>query len=123
MKNKYAPLIIEILVSEPQGDVFGDLLNVGPDASQIRVSPVRETPPPRDLLFDVGSSFEVIQSVTAVITGIGGAYQTIDWVLTKIRDRRSKTITLKAGATTVTIKTNDDEKQVRALLQAMLSLE
>src|SRR5215217_6900475 len=113
----YTPLAVEILIAEPKGNDLEDLSTVAKKTEELHVGQVREVYASQDLHFDIGLTIGVVRSVTAVITGIGGAVKLIDWALAKLRERRGETMVFKAGATTVTIKTGDDQERVRKLLQ------
>jgi hypothetical protein len=120
MTGEYQPVAVEIAVAEPGASDLEDLVAVASEREGLVVGPIREAPDARDLFFDVGTAVVVVHSVTAVITGVGGAAKVIDWALTKLRERRGQTIVLRAGATTVTVKTGDDPERTRQLLEAAL---
>lgn len=122
MTGDYAPLALEIMIAEPEGNAFDSLAVIAAETDEVHVGPVQERSAPRDLFFDLGSAVGDIHSVTAVITGIGGAARVIDWVLRKLRERGGETILLKAGTTTVTVKTGDDPERARKLLEAALKV-
>jgi hypothetical protein len=110
------------MITEPEGNAFDSLAVIAAETDEVHVGPVQERPTPRDLFFDLGPAVSDVHSVTAVITGIGGAARVIDWVLTKLRERRGETILLKAGTTTVTVKTGDDPERARKLLKEALKI-
>jgi hypothetical protein len=118
----YAPIAVEIAVLDPGEDVFADLA-LPPDAAEteeLAVSAPREVAPSSNLFFDVDAALHVVRSVTAVVTGVGGAARVVDWVLTKLRERRGKSFVLKAGSTSVTVRVGDDPPEARRLLKAAL---
>ena len=120
MNGSYAPLAVEIMIVESEGDDLEGLAEVASQSEELHVGAVKEFPASQDLFFDLGAVDTIVHSVTAVITGIGGAARVVDWVLTKLRDRRGETILLKSGSTTVTVKIGDDPERARELLQAAL---
>jgi hypothetical protein len=118
--TEYAPLAVEIVIAEAQGDDLDDLTTAAAETGELHIGALREIPASRELFFDVGSAVSVLHSVTAVVSGVGGAAKVVDWVLAKLRERRGETIVLKTGTTTVTVKTGDDPERTRQLLEAAL---
>jgi hypothetical protein len=119
--ERYAPIAVEILVAELDDDLFVDLAAIADGApAELALSAPRDVTVAADLYFDVDAVLHTVRSVTAVVSGVGGAAKVVDWVLGKLRERRGKSIILKSGSTSVTVKTGDDPEQARRLLEAAL---
>ena len=118
MSSDYVPLAVQVIVA---ADDEEDLQRLGA-TTDVAVTETQEIAAPRDLLFDVEAGIGVIKTVTAVISGVGGAMKVVDWVLTRLRERRGKLVVLKVGDTSVTVRVGDDPEETRKLLEAALRI-
>jgi hypothetical protein len=117
MSSDYVPFAVQVIVPADDDDL--DQLGAEPD---LDLTAPREMPAPRDLFFDVDAGISIVKSVTAVISGAGGAAKVVDWVLTRLRQRRGKLVVLKVGDTSVTVRVGDDPEEARKLLRAALRI-
>jgi hypothetical protein len=122
MSNEtFDPVVIEVVVADPDQVLLADLDREVSDP-ELTVGPVREVSSSSDLFFDLGQVISTLYSVTMVITGIGGAAKTIDWVLAKLRNEGKNTIRIHVGSDSIIIRRGDDPQQTRKLLQAAMKM-
>jgi hypothetical protein len=122
MSNEaFEPIVIEVVVADSDQILLAGLDREVSDPD-LAVGPIHEVSSSSDLYFDPSQAINTLHSVTMIITGIGGAAKTIDWILTKLRNEGKNTIRIQVGSDSIIIKRGDDPQQTRKLLQAAMKM-